>query len=274
MSHTLAISGSTIMSDTSRLNELFTKNIEHIEIGEFENEQAFQTFLQLVQQHNKTFGLHSPLLRTGSKYDLLEEFQHKPEEAWIQFENEVKRMADYGAQYILVHFPYFQDETLNPAKQIEEGLQRLLKLQSEYGIQIVCEPKLGLWKSPKGIQYLDQFPLEVWEKYGLKLCIDIGDYLLADCESALSMIQKWKDHIKVVHLHNIEFTEDKYIWVPIHPSHETDGVHFPIQELLTFLETCPDLFWVLEHTPHSNPTKEFVTDGINWLRNNILKIED
>ncbi|WNB91791.1 TIM barrel protein [Bacillus sp. NEB1478] len=271
MSHTLAISGSTIMSDTSRLNDLFIKNIEHIEIGELENEQAFQTFLQLVQQHNKTFGLHSPLLRNGSKYDLLEEFQYKPEEAWAQFEKEVKRMSDYGAQYILVHFPYFQHEAADPVKQIEEGLKSLSKLQSAYGIQIVCEPKLGLLKSPKNIQYLDQFPLDVWGRYGLKLCIDIGDYLLAGHESALSKIQKWKDHIKVIHLHNIEFTEDKYIWIPIHPSHETDGVHFPIQEILTFLETCPDLFWVLEHTPHSNPDMEFVTEGINWLKQNILK---
>jgi sugar phosphate isomerase/epimerase len=261
------------MSDPSLFEELFIENINHIEIGEFEKEEDFQTFLQLVRQNNKTFGLHSPLIRDQSKYDLLEEFQYKPEDAWIQFEKEVKRMAELGAQYILVHFPYFQGEVSNPSELIEAGLQRLSKLQSTYDIQIVCESKLGLEKSPKGIQYLDQFPIETWEKYGLKLCIDIGDYLLADRESALTMIKKWKNHIKVVHLHNIEFTEDKYIWVPIHPSHETDGEHYPIKEILYFLATCSDLFWVLEHTPHSNPTWEFVSEGINWLSNNILKID-
>jgi sugar phosphate isomerase/epimerase len=273
MSHTIAISGSTIMSDPSRFDELFVTGIDHIEIGEFENEADIQSFLQMMKKSGKTFGIHSPLLRNGSKYDLLEELQYKPEDAWIHFEKEVQRMAEVGAQYILVHFPYFQDDISDPSERIEAGLQCLSALQSKYGITIVCEPKLGLDRSPKGIQYLDQFPSDIWKKYGIKLCIDIGDYLLADRDGALALIQKWKDHIKVVHLHNIEFTVDKYIWVPIHPSHESDGEHYPLQEILGFLSTCNDLFWVLEHTPHSNPTWAFVSEGINWLKTNILNLD-
>ncbi|GGB67149.1 sugar phosphate isomerase/epimerase [Fictibacillus barbaricus] len=271
MSHQIAISGSTIMSDTTKLHNLFIGEVTHIEIGEFESEETFQIFLKLQQSSNKTFGVHSPLFRNQSKYDLLVEFQYKPEEAWVQFESEMKRLAEYEAQYILVHFPYFQDETENPIELIEAGLQRLSALQVEYNLPIVCEPKLGLWKSPKGIQYLHDFPLSLWEKYGLKLCIDIGDYILAAGEHALGMIHKWKDHIKVVHLHNIEFIGDKYIWIPIHPSHENDGSHYPIKDILSDLSTCQDLYWVLEHTPHSNPSQKFVKEGINWLRNDILK---
>jgi sugar phosphate isomerase/epimerase len=270
MSHRIAISGSTIMSDTPKLQELFIEESEHIEIGEFENEEAFQTFLKLQQKSDKTFGLHSPLFRNESKYDLLEEFQYKTEQAWVQFEKEVKRLSACGAEYILVHFPYFQDEVSEPNALIEEGLKRLSVLQEKYSLPIVCEPKLGLWKSPKGIQYLNNFPLLLWEKYGVKLCIDIGDYVLAAGENALAMIQKWKDHIKVVHLHNIEFLGEKYIWIPIHPSHENDGIHYPVKDLLRFLAGCHDLYWVLEHTPHSNPSQTFILEGIEWLRNDIL----
>jgi sugar phosphate isomerase/epimerase len=273
MTKKIAISGSTIMSDTSLFHELFIEEATHIEIGEFENKDAYQYFLSLIKSSNKSFGLHSPLFRNNSKYDLIENVQFEPEKAWIQFENEVKLMAEAGAAYILVHFPYFKGESSEPDKLIDKGLKKLSHLQDKYSLPIVCEPKMGMWKSSEGIEYLHQFPLSLWEKYGLKLCIDIGDYLLAAEKSALSMIQKWRDHIKVVHLHNIEFQEDKYIWVPIHPSHESDGIHYPIKEILNFIAQLSDVYWVLEHTPHSNPTKEFVMDGIQWLKKDILKIE-
>jgi sugar phosphate isomerase/epimerase len=276
MAHKIAISGSTIMSDTSLLHDLFIDETSHIEIGEFENEDAYQHFLSMVKKSNKSFGLHSPLFRNDSKYDLIEYVQYEPDKSWIQFEIEVKRMAEANAAYILVHFPYFQDDSKDPNTLIEEGLQRLSLLQTKYNLTIVCEPKLGMGRSAKGIEYLHKFPLSVWEKYGLKLCIDVGDYLLAAAKlstNPLDLIQKWQEHIKVVHLHNIEFIEEKYIWIPIHPSHESDDVYFPIKEILSFIAKQNNIYWVLEHTPHSRPKKEFVMEGIQWLKKDILKIE-
>jgi len=276
MIHTIGISGSTIMSDETKFNDLFRdqEQITHIEIGEFENEDAFQRFLAFLKKSNKTFGIHSPIYRNGSKYDLLEKLQHAPEQAWTLFEKEIQRLVKLGAQYILVHFPYFQGSTRNPDTLIEQGLKRLSELQHTYNLPIVCEPKLGLDRSPKGIEYLDAFPVESWKKYGLKLCIDIGDYLLAADENALEMIRKWKGHIKVVHLHNIEFVNDKYIWIPIHPSHEDDGKHYPIKEILHVLAEYPDIYWVLEHTPHSNPSETFIDEGLHWLINDFLDTDD
>ncbi|RZT16534.1 TIM barrel protein [Fictibacillus sp. BK138] len=276
MPHKIAISGSTIMSDISLLHDLFIDETSHIEIGEFENEDAYQSFLGMIRNSNKSFGLHSPLFRNDSKYDLIEYVQYEPEESWVQFENEVKRMAEAGAAYILVHFPYFQDESKHPEKLIEEGLHRLSLLQTKYNLPIVCEPKLGMWKSARGIEYLHKFPVSVWKKYGLKLCMDIGDYLLASAKLSmdpLELIQKWQEYIKVVHLHNIEFIEGKYIWIPIHPSHENDDVHFAVKEILSFIAKQSNIYWVLEHTPHSCPKKEFVMEGIQWLKEDILKIK-
>jgi sugar phosphate isomerase/epimerase len=276
MTHKIAISGSTIMSDTSLFHELFIDEANHIEIGEFENEEAYLQFLSMVKASNKSFGLHSPLFRNESKYDLIEYVQFEPAKAWAQFENEVKRIAEAGAAYILVHFPYFKDGSKNHDKLIENGLQKLSRLQIKYNLPIVCEPKLGMWKSSKGIEYLHQFPKSVWKKYGLKLCIDIGDYLLAAAKLSvhpLEFIQKWEEHIRVVHLHNIEFLEEKYIWIPIHPSHENNNVFFPVKEILSFIAKNKNIYWVLEHTPHSCPKKEFVMEGIQWLKKDILKIE-
>ncbi|MBY6038221.1 hypothetical protein KUV80_16290 [Fictibacillus nanhaiensis] len=62
MSNKISLSGSVILSDTSKFEELFLKETTHIEIGEFENENAFHHFLHLLKASDKNFGLHSPLL--------------------------------------------------------------------------------------------------------------------------------------------------------------------------------------------------------------------
>ncbi|WP_240458787.1 hypothetical protein [Virgibacillus sp. Bac330] len=76
------ISGSTILTNSSKLNELFTYDfVDHIEIGEFSDQTAFEKFKSLKDRHGFSFGLHSPLYRTGSKYDLLQYVNIEPEVA-------------------------------------------------------------------------------------------------------------------------------------------------------------------------------------------------
>ncbi len=273
MTHRLGISGSVILSDSEKFSQLFKDNLQHIEIGEFADKDSFRSFFNSLQKTGMSFGLHSPLLRGHSKYDLIEKVNIDPKEAWSQFKSEVAEMSRHGAEYILVHFPYFKKETTeDPAEIIEAGLQKLSALQKKYGIQIVCEPKLGLQRSPAGINYLDHFSLETWTKYGLKICIDIGDYMMAAGDKALSYIKKWAEFVRVVHLHNVEYHGEKYIWVPVHPSHEHDGQHFKIKEILQLLtEECQDVIFVLEHTPHTNPEEKVVDEGIEWVRKIIGK---
>jgi sugar phosphate isomerase/epimerase len=267
MSHRLAISGSTIMTDSDKFPELFSYSVDHIEIGEFEDQDSFEAFLKEKEAKKISFGLHSPLYRSGSKYDLLENVFYSPEKAWVQFENEVKHMSELGAEYVLVHFPYFKTEGVEESfTKIEEGLARLNRLQENYNMMIVCEPKLGFNRSPIGMDLLHHFPVETWAKYNVKICIDIGDYLIGAKEKTLQYIRKWSEYIKVVHLHNVEFHENTYIWVPVHPSHEQDDSHFKIKAIIEELAKCEEVTFVFEHTPHSNPTSQFVLEGMNWVR--------
>ncbi len=270
MEHKIGISGSTIYSAREKLSELFTFDVDHIEIGEFKDEDSLQTFISLQKDSDRTFGIHSPRFRQNSKYDLLETVFIDKELAWQQFESGIAFVKEAGGAYILVHFPYFHTSLSDTSiEHIEAGLKRLSELQARYLVPIVCEPKLGLDRSPVGIEALDRFPVELWAKYGIKLCIDIGDYLIAS-QDVMTKIEKWQEHILVVHLHNVEFIDEHYNWIPIHPSHESDGLHYPIERILKHLAKGPSKYFILEHTPETEPTDGFILEGIDWLRELIM----
>ncbi|RFA32498.1 hypothetical protein CAI16_17730 [Virgibacillus dokdonensis] len=267
------ISGSTILTNSSKLNELFTYDfVDHIEIGEFSDQTAFEKFKSLKDRHGFSFGLHSPLYRTGSKYDLLQYVNIEPEVAWSQFEEEINWMSKLGAKYVLVHFPYFKSKVEEKMMvKMESGLRRLQHLQLKYDIPIVCEPKLGFNRSPANIELLHHFSVERWSKYDIKLCIDIGDYLLGAKGKALSYISKWKEHIKVVHLHHVACKGKKYFWLPIHPTQEEGQKYLKVQHVIKELAGMNGIYFILEHTPHFTPSKQFVQEGIAWLHSLLEK---
>jgi sugar phosphate isomerase/epimerase len=271
--HRFGVSGSTILSNPDQFDELFWDDIDLIEIGEFPDEAAFHAFLELSRAKQTPFGVHSPLLRNGSKYDLLEKVAIEPLVARKQLEKEAELLSRLGAEYLLVHFPYFKSEAPENVNEIiEAGLQKLSLIQNEYEIPIICEPKLGVGRSAKGIHALDAFPIEIWERYSLKLCIDIGDYLIATGDEIINYLEKWKEHIKVVHLHNVAYEDNKHTWIPVHPSHEDNGEQYKLAPIMRFLSQCKEIHFIFEHTPHSNPSKEFVSQGYIWFRKKVMSI--
>jgi len=256
MGHRQGVSGSTIYSNPEQFSELFWEGVEHIEIGEFPDEEALYKFLGLCKEKQISFGIHSPLLRNGSKYDLIEKIQYDSKHAWEQLELEAKKMSMLGAKYLLVHFPYFKGEVLkNTNEIIEEGLRKLSCIQRKYSIEIICEPKLGLKRSSAGINYLNNFPKEIWAKYNIKLCIDIGDYIIATKDETLDYILKWKEFIKVVHLHNIHYEDHRYIWIPVHPSQELSGSH-KVEKIIRSLSQSQDVTFFIIYRRLRYKTKE------------------
>lgn len=266
MGNRLGMSGSIIYSNPELYSKLFMEGIKHIEIGEFSEKEDFNKFLEVCREKGCTFGIHSPLLRSGSKYDLIEKFKYDPEEAWDMLEAEAEKLSALGAEYLLVHFPYFKGEvTANTDELIEEGLKRLNYIQKKYGIKLICEPKLGLNRCSAGINYLQQFPINIWRKYNIQLCIDIGDYIIATSEEIINYLEKWKEFIAEVHLHNIHYEEQVYIWTPVHPSQEDDERFHKVEEIIKFLARCKDVIFVFEHTPETKPSEEYVDEGLKWV---------
>ena len=265
--NTLGVSGSTIMSDEKKFNQLFKYNLEHIEIGEFKCFYTFKMFLDLLDNSLLTFGIHSPVIRGKSKYDIIEHVDFPPDKAIKQIRKEARRAKFLGAKYLLVHFPFFADMYEGDTNAvIEENLDKLARIQQKNKIQIVCEPKLGKGRSPMGIMYLDKFPVEIWRRYNMKICIDIGDYVMAAGEDkAMEYIKKWSEFIKVVHLHNVDYQDGDYFWKPVHPNDETDG-HHNMTPIIKYLASLDNIYFVLEHTPHMNYSLEYILEGKDWVR--------
>lgn len=265
MAHSIGMSGSTILSNRDRLPELFGKGLPHVEIGEFGDRDSYLSFLHLARENEVSFGIHVPHFRENSKYDLLEEVKMEPSAARKLFVEEVREAAQSGASYVLVHFPYFKGETEAVVEKIEEGLQFLKHLQDTYGVPIVCEPKLGQNQSPAGIQYLYDFPMNLWRKYGLSICIDMGDYRIAVENNWREYVEPLLPFTKVVHMHNVRYTEKGYIWTPIHPDFEKQDTAFDMAPFLELLAKGRDKYFILEHTPHTSPSEEQVDEGIVWV---------
>lgn len=267
LNHRLGLSGSTILSDPDQLSFLFERGLDHVEIGEFPDDASYQTFRQMTDDHHlESFGIHSPLIRGRSKYDLIEHVAVDPEQAREAFEQEVARLAAHGAAYVLVHFPYFAGTSTSPSQKIEEGLKFLHRLKETYALPIVCEPKLGRNRSGKGMEYLWRFPVELWKRYDLDICVDLGDYRMAAGENWRAYVEPLLPFTSVVHLHNVCYIEDKYFWIPLHPDKGKWNGAYDMEPMLQMLGEGREKYFIFEHTPHVNPTPEEVDEGIRWVK--------
>jgi len=270
--NTLGISGSTIMSNPEKFHKLFEHNLNHIEIGEFACRRDRIQFMDIHKTSGATLGIHAPMLRGRSKYDVIERVHFSPRTAIRHLSKDAKMARSMGAKYLLVHFPFFSGETSGDTNAIiEQGLKSLYKIQQKYNIPIVCEPKLGAARSAAGIEYLNHFPVDTWAKYGLKICVDLGDYVMAAGDkNVLEYIKKWSDFIMAAHLHNVDYPKDQYYWKPMHKNDETDG-HHNLLPLMEHLSGLNDIYFVLEHTPHMGYSEGYVREGIEYVKGLIFR---
>jgi sugar phosphate isomerase/epimerase len=174
-------------------------------------------------------------------------------------------------EYVLVHFPYFplasEDEAI---PQIDDGFSRLRSLQSEYETRILCEPKLGELRDPGAIGVLKSYSVDRWSEFGIGMCWDVGDYLLAlnSVEESLTELRRWSDVIDVIHIHNVKVTPETYYWVPVHPSYEGSEEFFPLRPFLLAAKQM-EVTLVWEHTPHFTPDLSFALEGFQWAKEEL-----
>lgn len=263
MAFILSISGSTVLSESKRLPELFQWHTQALEVGNFASPRDLNYIISKCKKCSMELGLHAPILRTDDHHGLLWN-------GWAPAWEELRRNLDFAARhavaYVLVHFPYVWDkggqnigvENLRPA------VHRLKRLEEWSGIPIVCEPKLGPSRDPSVFMSLWALAREELRQWDVSFALDVGDIYLASrklrCswEGLFCHLAPW---CKVIHLHNVWAGGRRYYWTPV-----SERGNVPVEQMMGYLDSeNKDIYAVLEHTPHRSGGSQEVGEGINWL---------
>lgn len=265
MGFILSISSDTIDSKRQRPLDLFKWQTAAVEIGHLGYNGDFELLMNAAKQSGVRVGLHCPLYILDSRYGLL----YDDGEALDELHRTCALAQEWGAEYVICHFPYIWDESGNylPLHSIRRGLQALKECERTYNVPVVCEPKLGPAKDPSAfvvLMTICEMHRATWRD--LSLCLDVGDIYLA-CKRLkypyIDMISLFAPRCKVVHLHHVWQGGRKYYWAPI-----AKQGNVPLLETMKVLPTEPDIFAVLQHTPHRTGIRDNVGAQIDWLLEN------
>ncbi len=47
---------------------------------------------------------------------------------------------------------------------------------------------------------------------------------------------------------------------------EQDNAFYKVKHMIKTLANCEDVTFIFEHTPHTNHSNEFVSEGIEWVQ--------
>lgn len=265
LSFILSISGSTVLSESERLGDLFRWHTQAIEIGSLKSPHDLECVLQNCRRFGLKLGIHSPLYAVDDRCGLL--WDNGP--AWDELNRNLEMARDQGVSYIVVHFPWVWDKDGSHLgiERIRETIPRLKRLERTHGVPVVCEPKLGPRRDPSALVLLWAVNRQELLQWDLSFCLDVGDIymasraLRASYEDMVAHLAPW---CHVVHLHNVWMSGPHYYWTPVE-----QGGNVPILRTLEILGgTCSDIVAVIEHTPHRVRDNEQVGDGLNWLLQN------
>lgn len=262
MAFVFSVSGSTVASESGRLNELYRWHPQAIEIGDIKVHSDFDAVVQNCKRYGLRLGIHSPLYSVDDRYGLL----RGDRTAWDELQRNLDTARLDGISYVLVHFPYVWDQAGNNLgiDQVREIIPRIKRLERASGVPVVCEPKLGPRRDPAAFVLLWAINRQELMQWDLSFCLDVGDLYLAS-KSLRSSYEDMVAHLApwchVVHLHNVWAGGTRYYWTPVE-----EGGNVPILRTLEILGgTGCDIFTVIEHTPHRVIDNNQVEKGINWL---------
>lgn len=265
MAFILAVSGSTILSESSRLLELFSWGCSAIEIGSLADEQDYSYVLGECLKRRMQLAIHSPFYREGNRYGLLQ----GEVDAWSELERDLSVAQRDGLAYVLIHFPYLRETVqCGDLDGIRTAAERIVSLSQKYKTPVLIEPKLGPNCDCSVLRLLRSLSLDELKAWKLAFCLDVGDIYIASKVSDmpyLDIVKHLAPLTRAVHLHDVVIKEDGYFWTPI-----TGQDSVPILETLSLLSNSErEIFLVLEHTPHLVENNEQVLDGIEWLRTQL-----
>lgn len=286
----LATSAAIVLSDLSRLERLLWPGINAVEIGAVAGPKVIGLVARTLRVKGLGLGLHSPVVAGGVK--LL-----KPGDGGLsdsvlaQIRGELALAQSVSADYLLLHYPWFE---ASPPTQEVAGWITLATRQLESlmespanqsgessgesagpggGVPLIFEMKLGRSRHPGIIASLINGGPVALGLGGSRLCLDVGDWLLA-CEELgvdpVAAFQPLASLVSVLHVHAVERHPGgryNYVWKPIHPEDPDAEAVLALCHLAVEHGTTKTI--VFEHTPHLDPGVEYDLQGFAWLRGEL-----
>jgi sugar phosphate isomerase/epimerase len=186
-------------------------------------------------------------------------------------EETIRVAANWGAQYVVVHFGGLHSDGLSPHKVhalADRAAERLDAWANAYDIPLHVEYSAynPSFDTPADlVRLVRRYP-------NLQVCLDVGhlrvgaEMLNMDEREAAELLAP---HTRSMHLWTLRDREDvrRYHHVPVHPSLAPADGWIDIPAMLDLvLRHNPDCAIVFEPNELYNPNREWWAEGIEWVQ--------
>jgi sugar phosphate isomerase/epimerase len=265
----------------NRLRQLEPGIVENgLQRGEFYNfpKEELPALKQQIQHHNLELSIHAPSLRPEwypdpPTWSFLCDVDKENRNLTMKMIVEAVELAqDFGAEYIVVHFPTPASDAAGESLSKLEGIAHrscdwLAELSERRGMPIHVE---GVGASPfLTVEFLSQ----VLSEYPvLHYCFDTGHMQLASQSTGFDLYafaEGIAHFVGSVHLWNTRGAEDYQAFhhIPIHPSQNPGEGWVDIARVLKTLEgqACPIIMESPQWYPKALGNYDY-REGVKWVK--------
>lgn len=236
---------------------------------------------EMLSRHGLAASIHCPLVKPPWYPEpptwafLCDRDPEKRELNFRMVEQTVEMAGDFGAQYVVVHFPSppstgAADMSHDEMRRIAWASgERLADLSQRYGMPLHVE---GFGPSPLlGADFivalLNAFP-------PLRYCYDTGHMNIAAERDGLDVydfLERVAPHVGSIHLWNTRGIDDymHFHHIPVHPSqHPDDGwadIARILRQVVTERHSLPLVFESQTAYPRALGARDY-RDGVRWIR--------
>ena len=235
---------------------------------------------RLIEHHNLDWSIHAPLIQLDwypqpPTWSFLCDVDKDNRELTMKMIILTMEQAEeYGAEYVVVHFPSPTSDASGESEAKLEGIawrscERLAELSFKSGIPIHIE---GVGQSPL---IKAEFLTAVLKEYSpLRYCFDTAHVHLAALDNGFDLydfeVELLRD-LGSIHLWNARSRDDYLAFrhIPVHPSQGADDGWVDIARVLHSLDADKDLLPIIFESERSYPEALGDYDyreGVKWVK--------
>ena len=248
-----------------------SESITGIEISQYKNKEELSALLAFCQSKGLMFGIHAPIFSNRLYPKVISPERAEWEAGMEQIREEARLAADFGADYLLYHYPYppilasehdsnfrgkpefdhNESAKIDPDQLRETSIrlfEKLCSIQKEYNQRIVLEYDFFGDSGELFVEMFRSYP-------EIGLVVDVRRTEVHRRAFPKFDLYKWLDEVApfvyLVHYSNTHFADGKWTrHLPVLPNQIDDPEYGDAYQYLQFLAERNDRFHVtFEHNP-------------------------